>query len=90
MDGGIFELPPKQKAKLPSNGVSLRKRVLVRDGYRCTALVSHGHRCTECATDVDRIRRGFDHSLLNLTSLCVPGTIGVRVLPKAEQLRHLE
>ncbi len=58
-----------RRERLPDNWKGIRRRVLIRDGYRCTWL-HEGVRCEELATDVDHIARGDDHSESNLRSLC--------------------
>lgn len=58
-----------RRSELPPNWEAIRKRVLARDGYRCT-WVTDGQRCTVRATDVDHRERGDDHSMSNLRSLC--------------------
>lgn len=56
---------------LPRNWKELRRFVLKRDGYQCTAIRGDtGQRCTERATDVDHVGDDADHSPKNLTSLC--------------------
>lgn len=59
-----------RRQRLPANWPTLRRRVLRRDGGRCTALDRAGARCAEPATDVDHIVAGDDHREANLTSLC--------------------
>jgi 5-methylcytosine-specific restriction endonuclease McrA len=59
-----------RRSRLPSDWPVRRKRVLRRDGFRCTALSSQGERCAEPASDVDHVRPGDDHSEGNLRSLC--------------------
>lgn len=59
-----------RRSRLPSDWPAIRRRILKRDGYRCTALMRDRTRCTEEATDVDHIRPGDDHDDSNLTSLC--------------------
>lgn len=59
-----------RRQRLPSNWPALRVLVLQRDGYQCVALLVDGVRCTEPATDVDHIKAGEDHSLINLQALC--------------------
>lgn len=58
-----------RRERLPTDWPSIRKRVLRRDGYRCTE-VENGVRCVAKATDVDHVRPGDDHRESNLTSLC--------------------
>lgn len=60
-----------RKSRLPKDWPQIRKRILHRDGYRCTWIVD-GARCAEKATDVDHIKRGDDHGDHNLRSLCGP------------------
>ena len=58
-----------RKRTLPTNWRAIRKRVLHRDGGRCT-WITNRQRCTEPARDVDHIdRRGGDDDS-NLRSLC--------------------
>jgi 5-methylcytosine-specific restriction protein A len=57
-------------ARLPANWAALRRRVIRRDGGRCTAVDSEGQRCTWPGTDVDHKTPGDDHSLSNLRLLC--------------------
>ncbi len=61
-----------RKERLPADWAELRRRVLRRDGYQCTAIRDDGEglRCPEPATDVDHIRPGDDHRMSNLRSLC--------------------
>lgn len=59
-----------RKQRLPGNWETLRKRVLRRDGYQCTAQLRDAGRCPETATDVDHIKPNDDDSESNLTSLC--------------------
>lgn len=56
--------------RLPPNWRALRRFVLKRDEWRCTA-IDDGVRCKQGATDVDHVDPGDDHSLGNLTSLCL-------------------
>lgn len=53
----------RRRSELPSNWKALRRLVLERDNSTCVW-------CGNPATDVDHIRRGNDHSLDNLRSLC--------------------
>lgn len=58
-------------SRLPPDWPARRKRVLTRDGYRCTHIrVDTDARCTAPATDVDHVNPGDDHAESNLTSLC--------------------
>lgn len=57
--------------RLPPDWAKIRKRILRRDGFRCTH-IDDGVRCAEPATDVDHIRPGDDHRETNLRSLCGP------------------
>ncbi|WSJ69057.1 HNH endonuclease [Kitasatospora sp. NBC_01302] len=59
-----------RRLRLPPNWPQIRRRVLARDGHRCTATDHYGVRCPEAATDVDHIRPGDDHREANLRSLC--------------------
>lgn len=49
--------------RLPRDWHRIRRLVLQNDGYRCRV-------CGGRASEVDHIRRGDDHSLSNLRSLC--------------------
>lgn len=60
-----------RKQRLPGNWRSIRRRVLERDGFRCT-WVQGGQRCPEPATDVDHIRPEGGDDEENLQSLCNP------------------
>lgn len=63
----------RRKEQLPSDWETRRKRILRRDGYRCTAeRADTGERCNERANQVDHVdqSRNWDHSDGNLTSLC--------------------
>lgn len=56
---------------LPRGWWSTRKRILKRDGYRCTHIrYDTGTRCPDKATDVDHIIPGGGEHDGNLTSLC--------------------
>lgn len=63
-----------RRQELPDDWERRRKRVLARDGYRCTERLTHPtgdtERCPSPATDVDHIRPGGDHSYGNLRALC--------------------
>lgn len=59
-----------RRSSLPSNWPELRRLVLERDGHRCVERFSDGTRCPDKATEVDHVRRGNDHGLSNLRSLC--------------------
>jgi 5-methylcytosine-specific restriction protein A len=60
----------ERRSQLPAKWSAIRRRVLRRDGSRCTALSHEGVRCAEPATDVDHIVPGDNHGLHNLRSLC--------------------
>lgn len=56
---------------LPPEWPIIRKRILKRDGYQCTALMVDGSRCAETdALEVDHIESDTDHSDGNLRTLC--------------------
>lgn len=59
-----------RRDRLPKDWPQIRRRVLKRDGGRCTERNDYGQRCPELATDVDHVKPGDDHSLSNLRSLC--------------------
>lgn len=59
----------RRRRELPPDWSTLRRRVLRRDGWRCTWIVD-GSRCPAWATDVDHIGDRHDHRLLNLRALC--------------------
>lgn len=61
-----------RRSRLPADWQAIRKRILRRDGYRCTHRNEDGLRCAELATDVDHIIAGDDHGDRNLRSLCSP------------------
>ena len=58
-----------RRARLPSDWYKIRQRVLKRDRFRCQVRDESGW-CAEEATDVDHIRRGDDHRMENLRSIC--------------------
>ncbi|MGL5825543.1 MAG: HNH endonuclease [Nocardioides sp.] len=60
-----------RKAELPPDWERTRRRILRRDGGRCTWTTDY-KRCREPATDVDHRTPGDDHSDENLRSLCAP------------------
>lgn len=82
-----------RRERLPDDWAKTRKRILRRDGFRCTARDERGFRCDEAATDVDHIIPGDDHRDENLTSLCgwhhakKTGAEGARAKAKA-RARH--
>lgn len=57
-------------ARLPSNWPAIRRRIIRRDGGRCTQLFSDGRRCERTDVEVDHIVPGDDHSDDNLRCLC--------------------
>lgn len=59
-----------RRSRLPADWEKRRKRVLRRDGYRCTAYLSDGSRCAEPGNEVDHVRPGDDHDDSNLRTLC--------------------
>ncbi|MFD8315878.1 HNH endonuclease [Kitasatospora purpeofusca] len=59
-----------RRDRLPADWPRIRKRILRRDGGRCTTVFSTGRRCLARATDVDHIVPGDDHTDDNLRSLC--------------------
>ena len=56
-----------RRARLPRDWPATRRRILDRDGHRCT-----WPGCTLPATDVDHITPGDNHTDTNLRSLCTP------------------
>ncbi len=59
-----------RRRRLPGNWESeLRPAVLRRDGHRCQVRLE---RCTGLASEVDHVRAGDDHSLINLQAACGP------------------
>lgn len=60
-----------RRSELPPDWPRIRRRVLRRDGYRCT-WVEVGVRCSALATDVDHAGERMDHSDESLRSLCEP------------------
>ncbi|ORB67998.1 hypothetical protein BST47_04215 [Mycolicibacterium tusciae] len=60
-------LTSDRRTGLPADWDSRRRKALSRDGYRCQL---RWRGCTEKATDVDHRRRGNDHALSNLQSVC--------------------
>jgi 5-methylcytosine-specific restriction endonuclease McrA len=58
-----------RKSRLPADWPRLRQVVLKRCNHTCE-WVEDGRHCVAIATDVDHIRPGDDHSLLNLQGLC--------------------
>jgi 5-methylcytosine-specific restriction protein A len=60
-----------RKARLPRNWQALRKQVMERDDYRCTATLRDGSRCAEAGSEVDHIEAMADvHTLDALQLLC--------------------
>ena len=60
-----------RSSRLPPDWEKRRKVVLKRDAYQCQGSDTVGGRkCLEPATEVDHMKRGDDHDLLNLQSLC--------------------
>lgn len=59
-----------RRQRLPENWSEIRRKVLVRDGFRCTNTFASGKRCNRPATDCDHVRPGDDHSPSNLQAMC--------------------
>lgn len=59
-----------RRAELPKDWSAIRRRILERDGGRCTWIMPSGRRCKTAATDVDHIGDKHDHGDDNLRSLC--------------------
>jgi 5-methylcytosine-specific restriction endonuclease McrA len=60
-----------RKARLPSDWARLRERVLIRDGYRCQAIID-GQRHGVYGNQVDHIDRTGPDEEWNLQTLCRP------------------
>lgn len=58
-----------RRKELPHTWNTLRKQVLIRDGYRCRWIINN-KKCNAHATDVDHINNNDDHSMNNLRALC--------------------
>lgn len=58
-----------RRAHLPADWSQRRAAVFKRDDYQCT-WQEYGERCLGAAEECDHIRRGDDHNLTNLRSLC--------------------
>lgn len=59
-----------RRQELPPDWPTRRTRALHRDNYQCQWRMHVGGICGIPATDVDHKRRGNDHRLANLQSLC--------------------
>lgn len=59
-----------RRERLPPDWERTRKRILRRDGNRCTHRDQYGDRCQSMATDVDHIVAGDNHDDSNLRALC--------------------
>ena len=57
-------------ARLPHDWQARRRRVLIRDGYRCQTRLSTGALCLEPAGEVDHVVPGDDHREENLAAIC--------------------
>jgi 5-methylcytosine-specific restriction enzyme A len=55
---------------LPKGWPAIRRRVLRRDGHRCTALLADNTRCKEPATEVHHLGSANDHRDEMLTAIC--------------------
>ncbi len=63
----------KRREELPADWQRLRRRVLRRDGNRCTHLTYDKKRCDEVATEVDHVvphSLGGSDSESNLAAIC--------------------
>jgi 5-methylcytosine-specific restriction endonuclease McrA len=58
-----------RRDRLPPDWPAIRRRILTRDGHRCTWTVD-GHRCAAVATDVDHRVNNDDDRDSNLRALC--------------------
>ena len=59
-----------RKITLPRDWHKIRKRILIRDHYKCTWVFDDGEVCGNHANQVDHIKDPFDHRDSNLRSLC--------------------
>ncbi|MFI5840559.1 HNH endonuclease [Catenuloplanes sp. NPDC051500] len=59
-----------RRDRLPADWPVIQRRILRRDGHRCTVIRSDGRRCRDKATEVDHIKRGDDHADDNLRAIC--------------------
>lgn len=59
-----------RRDRLPPDWPIIRKRVLKRDGWLCQWRMTDGSKCHADANEVDHVKRGDDHELRNLRSLC--------------------
>lgn len=59
-----------RRSRLPKDWPAIRRRILRRDGHRCTHTDIYGARCPEPATDVDHLVPGDDNRDANLASKC--------------------
>jgi 5-methylcytosine-specific restriction enzyme A len=62
-----------RRQELPADWATLRNQALERDHFRCVwpgRWKPENLRCNRPATDVDHVKRGNDHRLSNLQSLC--------------------
>lgn len=59
-----------RRSELPADWPRRRLAVLERDGFRCQWSLGHDGKCGAPANQVDHVRRGNDHSLVNLRALC--------------------
>ena len=55
---------------LPAEWPTIRRRIIMRDGGRCTETLANGQRCTGGATDVHHMGAPDDHRDAVLRSLC--------------------
>ncbi len=59
-----------RREELPAGWDKLRRRVLIRDGHRCTHVNDYGKRCEEVGDEVDHIVAGKNDSESNLRAIC--------------------
>lgn len=58
-----------RRQRLPRDWPAIRRRILARDGWRCT-WHDEGGRCTAPAGQVDHVHPGDNHDDANLAALC--------------------
>jgi len=63
-------MPPWRSAPLPTDWPLIQRRILERDGHRCTELLSDDTRCRREATDVHHMGDANDHRDAMLRAVC--------------------